>query len=187
MLEAKPWSDIPPCAGQREVAVFTPVRGVGRGGQLWGDWHQASSLSRPPGSGPLKDQHWEGLGAGGEGDDRGWDGWMASPTRWAWVWVNSRSLWWRGRPGMLQVMGSQRVRHNWVTELNWTEPGWKPRVLATGPPGARGEKLSGPGSCPCLKARMFQGGKNRHKVYCWRHSTIYGITQGKTVCLSNYK
>ena len=64
---------------------------------------------------------WEGLGAGGEGDDRGWDGWMASPTQWAWVWVNSRSLWWIGRPGMLQFMGSQRVRHDWVTELNWTE------------------------------------------------------------------
>ena len=62
---------------------------------------------------------WEGLGAGGEGDDGGWDGWMASPTWWTWVWVNSRS--WRrtGRPGMLQFMGSQRVRHDWVTELNW--------------------------------------------------------------------
>ena len=64
---------------------------------------------------------WEGLGAGGEGDDRGWDGWMASLTRWTWVWVNSRSWWWTGRPGMLQFMGSQRDWHDWVTELNWTE------------------------------------------------------------------
>ena len=64
---------------------------------------------------------WEGLGAGGEGDDRGWDGWMASPTRWTWVWINSWSWWWTGRPGVLQFMGSQRVRQNWVTELNWTE------------------------------------------------------------------
>ena len=64
---------------------------------------------------------WEGLGAGGEGDDRGWDGWMASLTRWMWVWVNSRSCWWTGRPGMLQFMESQRVGHDWVTELNWTE------------------------------------------------------------------
>ena len=64
---------------------------------------------------------WEGLGAGGEGDNRGWDGWMASPTQWAWVWVGSWSWWWTGRPGMLQFMGSQRVRHDWVTELNWTE------------------------------------------------------------------
>ena len=50
---------------------------------------------------------WEGLGAGGEGDDRGWDGWMASPTQWAWVWVNSGSWWWTGRPGVLQFMGLQ--------------------------------------------------------------------------------
>ena len=61
------------------------------------------------------------LGAGGEGDDRGWDGWMASPTQWTWVWVHSGSWWWTGRPGMLQFMGSQRVRHDWATELNWTD------------------------------------------------------------------
>ena len=62
---------------------------------------------------------WEELGAGGEGDDKGWDGWMASPTRWTWAWVNSRCWWWTGRPGMLWFMGSQRVRHDWATELNW--------------------------------------------------------------------
>ena len=60
---------------------------------------------------------WEGLGAGGEGDDRGWDGWMASLTPWTWVWVNSRSWWWTGRPGMLRFMGSQRVGHDWETKL----------------------------------------------------------------------
>ena len=60
---------------------------------------------------------WEGLGAGGEGVDRGWDGWMASPTRWTWVWVNSGSWWSTGRPGVLRFMGSQRVGHDWVTEL----------------------------------------------------------------------
>ena len=54
-----------------------------------------------------------------EGNDRGWDGWMASPTQWTWVWVNSRSWWWTGSPGVLQSMGSQRVRHDWATELNW--------------------------------------------------------------------
>ena len=64
---------------------------------------------------------WEGLGAGGEGDDRGWDGWMASPTRWTWAWVNSRSWWWTWRPGVPQFMGSWRVGHNSTTELNWTE------------------------------------------------------------------
>ena len=61
---------------------------------------------------------WERLRAGGEGDDRGWDGWMASQTQWTWVWVDSGSWWWTGRPGMLLFMGSQRVRHDWATELN---------------------------------------------------------------------
>ena len=64
---------------------------------------------------------WEGMRVGGEGEDRGWDGWMASLTRWTWVWVNSGSWWWEGRPGVLRFMGSQRVRHDWETELNWTE------------------------------------------------------------------
>ena len=62
---------------------------------------------------------WERLRAGGEGDDSGWDGWMASLTQWTWVWVNSGSWWWTGRPGVLQSKGLQRVGHNWVTELNW--------------------------------------------------------------------
>ena len=71
--------------------------------------------------------HWkrplrlEGLGTGGQEDNRGWGGWMASPTQWTWVWVNSRNWWWTGRPGMLWFVGSQRVRHNWATELNWTD------------------------------------------------------------------
>ena len=67
---------------------------------------------------------WESLKAG-EGDDRGWHGWMASPTRWTWVWVSSRSWWKTRKPGGLQSMGSRRVRHNWATELNWTyQPFW---------------------------------------------------------------
>ena len=61
---------------------------------------------------------WERLGAGGEVDDRRWDGWMASSTLWTWVWVNSGSWWWTGRPVVLQLMGLQRVGHDWVTELN---------------------------------------------------------------------
>ena len=61
-----------------------------------------------------------GIGAG-EGDNRGWEGWVASPTRWTWVWVNSGSWWWTGRPGMLRFMGLQRIGHDWVTELNWTD------------------------------------------------------------------
>ena len=55
-----------------------------------------------------------------KGPTRGWDGWMASPTQWTWVWVNSGSWWWTGRPGVLQSMGSQRVGKDWATELNWT-------------------------------------------------------------------
>ena len=64
---------------------------------------------------------WERLKVGGEGDGRGWDGWMASLTWWACVWVSSRSWWWTRKPGMLQSKGLQRVGHNWETELNWTE------------------------------------------------------------------
>ena len=64
---------------------------------------------------------WENLTARGEGDNRGWDSWMSSPTRWTWVRVDPRSWCWTGRPGVLRFMGSQRVRHDWVTELNWTD------------------------------------------------------------------
>ena len=62
---------------------------------------------------------WERLRAGGEGDNRGWDGWMASSTRWTWVWVDSGSWWWTGRPGVLRFLGLQRVGHDWATELNF--------------------------------------------------------------------
>ena len=65
--------------------------------------------------------YWERMKAGEEGDDRGWDGWMASLTQWRCVWVNSESWWWTGKPGVLQSTGSQRVGHDWATELNWTE------------------------------------------------------------------
>ena len=64
---------------------------------------------------------WERLKGGGKRGHRGWDGWMASPTQWTWVWINSESWWWPGRPGVLQSKGLQRVRHDWVTELNWTK------------------------------------------------------------------
>ena len=92
--------------GRTYAEAETPV--------LWPP-HEKSWLT---GKDPYAATDW---GAGGEGDDRGWDGWMASPTRWTWVWVNSRSWWWTGRPGMLRFMGSQRVGHNWATELNWTD------------------------------------------------------------------
>ena len=61
----------------------------------------------------------ESLKAGGERDDRGWNGWMVSPTQWTWVWLNSGNLWWTERPVVLQSMWLPRVGHNWVTKLNW--------------------------------------------------------------------
>ena len=62
---------------------------------------------------------WERLKVGGEGDNRGWDEWMASPTQWTWVWASSGSWWWTGKHGVLPSMGSQSVRHDWATELSW--------------------------------------------------------------------
>ena len=88
--------------GRTDVATETPI--------LWPP-HAKTHWKRP--------WCWEGLGAGGEVDDRGWDGWMASLTLWTWVWVNSGSWWWTGRPGVLRFMGSQRVGHDWTTELTW--------------------------------------------------------------------
>ena len=64
---------------------------------------------------------WERFKVKGEGDDRGLDGWMASLTQWTWVWENSGSWWWTGRPDMLQSVRSQRVGQDWATELNWTD------------------------------------------------------------------
>ena len=72
---------------------------------------------------------WERLKAGGEGDDRGWDGWMASPTRWTWVWASS-GRWWRPwKPNMLQYKCLQRVGHNWATELNWISSNWQKKKM----------------------------------------------------------
>ena len=62
---------------------------------------------------------WEGLRAGRKGDDRGWDGWMASLTQRTWVWVDSGSWWWTENPGVLWFMMWQSVGHDWATELNW--------------------------------------------------------------------
>ena len=64
---------------------------------------------------------WKRLKAGGEGDDRGWVGWIGSLTWWTWVWVSSGSWWWTGKPGVVQSMGSQRFKYDWASELNWTK------------------------------------------------------------------
>ena len=88
--------------GRTDVETEIPI--------LWPPWYeQLTHLKRP--------WCWARLRARGEGDNRGWDGWMALPTQWMWVLVNSRSWWWTGRPGMLQFMGSQRLGHDWATEL----------------------------------------------------------------------
>ena len=92
--------------GMTDAEAETPV--------LWpSDCEELTHLKRP--------WCWKWSNAGGEGDGRRWDGWMASLTRWTWVWVSSRSWRWIGKPGVLQSMGSQRVGHDWMTELNWTE------------------------------------------------------------------
>ena len=89
--------------------------------QYFGTWcKELTHLKRP--------WCWERLRAGGEGDDRGWDGWMAWPTQWTWVWVDSGNWWWTGRPGVLRFMKSQRDGHHWATELNWT-PEWVVCIL----------------------------------------------------------
>ena len=90
--------------GRTDVEAETPI--------LWPpEGEELTHLKRP----------WfcERLKGGGEGDDRGWDGWMASLTQWNRVWANSGGWWWTGKPGVLQSMGLQRVGHDWVTELNW--------------------------------------------------------------------
>ena len=90
---------------------------------LWREWCWSETpVLWPPHAkswltGKDSDQKRLWLGAGEERDGRGWYGWMASLTRWTWVWVNSRSWWWRGRPGVLRFMGSQRIGH----DRDWTE------------------------------------------------------------------
>ena len=85
---------------------------------------------------------WERLKAGEEGKDRGWDGRMASPTQWTWVWASSRSWWRTGRPAMLQFMGLQRVGHDWATELNWGCGKQKVKHIMTP-------------NCHCLKLKIW--------------------------------
>ena len=89
--------------GRTDAEAETPI--------LWMFWCEELTHWKRP-------QCWERLKAGGEGEDRGWDSWMASPTQWTWVWVNSGSWWWTGRPFVLQSMGSQRIRLDRTAELN---------------------------------------------------------------------
>ena len=110
---------VPWTARRSNQSIRRPVLGV-----HWKDWcwswnsstlatwcEELTHLKRP--------WCWERLKVGGEGDDTVWDGWMVSPTQWTWVWVDSGSCWWTGRPGVLQFMGLQRVGNDWTSELNW--------------------------------------------------------------------
>ena len=99
------------CIGRTDAKAETPI--------LWPPDVKSWLIGKDPDAGKR-------LRAGGEGDDREWDGWMASPNRWTWVWVNSGSWWWTGRPGVLQSIGSQRVRHDWVTKSNWVSGSFWP-------------------------------------------------------------
>ena len=111
------------------------------------------------------------LGAGGKGDDRGWDGYVASPTRWTWVWVNSGRWWWTGRPGLLRFMGLQRVGHDWATELNWTDI-----------------QIIGNVIWPCLNIVLGEGNGTPLQYSCLENprdggawwAAVYGVTQSRT-------
>ena len=123
--------------------------------QYFGTWHEElTHLKRP--------WCWERLKVGGEGDDRGWYGWMASLTQWTWVWVNSTSWWWTGRPGVLWFMGSQRIGHDWVTELNWTAD--KESFCYAGDPG----------SVPGLRRSPGEGNGNPFQYSCLENSIDRG-------------
>ena len=103
-----------------------------KGNQSWIFIERTDAEAETPIFWPPHEKNWligkdpdagKGLKAGREGDDRGIDGWMAAPTWWTWVWASSGSWWWTGKTCVLQSMGSQRVSHDWVTELNWTVRG----------------------------------------------------------------
>ena len=94
------WSGLPLCNKYSKPSTVTPCEELTHWKRLW---------------------CWEGLGAGRERDNRGWDDWMSSLTRWTWVWVNPGSWWWTGRPGVLRFMGSQK---SWTRLSNWTELNW---------------------------------------------------------------
>ena len=99
--------------GRTDAEAETPV--------LWPPHVKSWLIWKDPDAG----KYW---GQEEKGRTRGWDGWMASPTQWTWVWVNSGNWWWTRRPAVLQSMGSQRVTHDWVTELNWVDQGFLPYI-----------------------------------------------------------
>ena len=110
LLDCKEIKPISPESGNQSWMFIARTDSKAGAPIFWG-WKELTLWERP--------WCWERLKAGGERDNRGWDGWMVSPTQWTWIWVNSGSWWWTGRPGVLRFMGLQRVGHDWATELNW--------------------------------------------------------------------
>ena len=127
---------------------------------------------------------WEGLRAGGEGDDRGWDGWMASPTRWTWVWARFESWWRTGKPGVLQSMGLQRVNMTeWLKNSNswWEGSCWKGGCRKSLPPSV---------SPPLLPACMSQGratwGPNEKTAVCPPGRSLSSGTKSAGTLILNF-
>ena len=117
---------------------------------------------------------WERLTARGEGDSRGWDGWMASLSWWTWVWVSSRSWWWTGKPGMLQSIGSQRVGHDWATELTDTGKGhcnlmivYKRRLYTWTSPDGQHQNQIDYILCSQRWRNSIESTKNKNKTRSW--------------------
>ena len=113
---------------------------------------------------------WERLKVGGEGDDRGWDGWMASPTQWTWVWASSGSWWWTGRPGGLQSMGPQRAGHDWATELNWNELNWTESLRVLGAIHCLFFSTRNLNIATSFCRKQCEGGRGRVSKDCWTAS-----------------
>ena len=132
---------------------------------------------------------WERLKAGKEGDDKGWDSWMASSTRWTWIWASSGSWRWTGKPGVLQSMGSQSVGHDWVAELNWTPHQRASQVVLVAknlPANAGG--IRDVGSIPGSGRSLREGNANPFQYSCLENpmgggawcATVHGVAESWT-------
>ena len=129
-----------------------------------------------------KPRCWQRLRAGGEGDNRGWDGWMVSPTQWTWVWANSGSWWWTGKPGVIKSMGWQKVRYNWANELNKAGIQWI--ILAATSPSKKYQTTSAIPACVLLISNKHEG-LNNIKFGGGEERTVdaYIMTRGcKSIC-----
>ena len=151
--------------GRTDAEAETPILVVA----TW--WEELTHLQRP--------WCWRRLKVGGKGDNRGWDGWMASPTEWTWVWASSRSWWWTGKPGVLHSIGLQRVGQDLMTEQGFSHSSvGKESACNAGDPGSipgsgrsPGEGNGNPLQHSCLENTMDRG--------AWR-ATVYGVAKSQT-------